>query len=109
MKSKIINLCLCIVLLFSANPACAASELEYQKLFEKDHILKIEIELSESDFQSILENPTAEEYKSASVTVDGVTVENAGFRTKGNSSLNSVAKSDSERYSFRIKFDKYVK
>lgn len=109
MKAKIISLCLCVLLLSSAIPAFAASELEYEKLFEKDHILKIEIELSESDFQSILENPTAEEYKSATVTVDGETVENVGFRTKGNSSLNSVAKSDSERYSFRIKFDKYVK
>lgn len=109
MKAKIISLFLGVVLVCSAILTFSASEPEYSKLFEKDHILKIEVTLSESDFQSILDNPTAEEYKSATVTVDGETVENAGFRTKGNLSLKSVAKSDSDRYSFRIKFDKYVK
>ena len=53
--------------------------------------------------------PKNEEYHSADITVDGIKVENAGIRTKGNMTLNSVANSDSDRYSYRIKFNKYVK
>lgn len=114
---KIISMLLLICLLCTA---CYASSTdtqrqltgekkEYESVFEGDKIIDINIELSDEDWQSILDNPKAEEFKSANVTVDGVTVENVGFRTKGNSSLNSVSGSDSERYSFKIKFDKYVK
>lgn len=81
----------------------------YEEIFEKDKILDIYVEVSEEDWKSILDNPTAEEYKSAKVTIGDTTFYNVGFRTKGNSSLSSVARSDSERYSFRIKLDKYDK
>ena len=53
--------------------------------------------------------PENEEYHSADITVDGVKIENAGIRTKGNMTLRSIASSESERYSYRIKFNKYVK
>lgn len=82
---------------------------EYEKLFKKDGVIDIKIDIGEEDWKSILANPTAEEYKSAKVTVDGITLENVGFRTKGNLTLKSVANSSSDRYSFRIKMDKYVK
>lgn len=80
----------------------------YASIFEKDSVIDIKINLSEEDWNSMLDDPEAEEYKSASVTVDGNTVGNVGFRTKGNLTLRSVANSDSDRYSFRIKMDKYV-
>jgi spore coat protein CotH len=81
---------------------------EYDSIFEKDSVIDIKINLSEDDWNSMLDDPEAEEYKSASVTVDGNTVENVGVRTKGNLTLRSVVNSDSDRYSFRIKVDKYV-
>lgn len=81
---------------------------QYSGLFEKDSIAEIRIQISDEDWQSILDNPTAEEYHSASVTFNGQSVENAGFRTKGNLTLSTTASSDSDRYSFRVKFDKYV-
>lgn len=91
----------------------------YEELFQTDAILNLRVEIADSDWQDILADPKAEAYKSVSVTVDGslpdgtelagVSLDNVGLRTKGNSSLNTIADSDSERYSFRIKFDKYVK
>ncbi|WP_070000108.1 CotH kinase family protein [Cellulosilyticum sp. I15G10I2] len=81
----------------------------YEKLFQKDKVIDIRINVSDADLESMMSDPLAEEYKSATVKVGGVTVENVGFRTKGNSTLKSVAGSDSDRYSFRIKLDKYVK
>ncbi|AOY76505.1 CotH kinase family protein [Clostridium formicaceticum] len=90
-----------------------ATELEtaadYEAIFNKDGIVDIHVEITEEDWASILAEPMAEEYKTAKVTVDGITSENIGFRTKGNSSLKSVARSDSERYSFKININKYIK
>lgn len=83
--------------------------MEYEKIFEKDRVIDIKVEIAEEDWKSILADPLAEEYKSANVTVDGVTVKNVGFRTKGNLTLRSVANGTSDRYSFRIKMDKYEK
>lgn len=89
--------------------ALSQKSVGYEKLFEQDEVLDIYIEVPKEDLESMMSNAEAEEYKSATVKVGGVTVENVGFRTKGNSTLKSVAKSDSDRYSFRIKLDKYVK
>ncbi|MDF2595563.1 MAG: spore coat protein CotH, partial [Clostridia bacterium] len=92
----------------TAEAELSSEESGYETLFEKDKVLDIHVDVAEEDWESMLSDPLAEEYKSASVTVDGVKVENVGFRTKGNSTLRSVADSDSDRYSFRIKLDKYV-
>lgn len=82
--------------------------MQYTSLFEKDSVIDIHIEMDEVDWAAILADAMAEEYYSADVTVDGTTVSDVGVRAKGNSSLMSVAGSDSDRYSLRVKFDKYV-
>lgn len=81
----------------------------YEELFVKDNVIDINIEINDSDLQDMFDYAINEEYHSADITVNGIKVENAGIRTKGNMTLSSVANSDSDRYSFRIKFDKYVK
>lgn len=81
---------------------------EYSSIFKKDSIIEIKVELPETELKDILENPMEEEYKNANVTINGTTVKDVGFRTKGNLTLRSVATSDSDRFSFRIKLDKYV-
>lgn len=86
----------------------AGKTAEYDSIFKKDNVIDIKIDIAEKDLESILSDPMAEEYKSANVTVNGTTIKNVGFRTKGNLTLRSVANTDSKRYSFRIKFDKYV-
>ena len=81
---------------------------EYSSIFKKDSVIDIKVELPETELKDILENPMEEEYKNANVTINGATVKDVGFRTKGNLTLRSVASSDSDRFSFRIKLDKYV-
>lgn len=93
----------------SRPPDAAAAPAGYAGHFPDDRVIEVSVELPEEDWQAILADPTAEQYYSATVTVDGVTVENAGFRTKGNLTLKTTARSDSERYSFRVKFGKYEK
>ncbi|WP_277586658.1 hypothetical protein [Psychrobacillus antarcticus] len=75
------------------------------KLFNEDAVTTIEVTIDEEDFADILANPLDEEYKEAAVTINGETVERVAIRTKGNSSLTSVAQSDSERYSLKIDFN----
>lgn len=88
---------------------CAGEKKDYTEIFEKDSVIDINVDIDEADLSDIRNYPKNEEYHSADITVDGIKVENAGIRTKGNMTLNSVANSDSDRYSYRIKFNKYVK
>ncbi len=85
------------------------ASLEYvEKLFASDRVTDIYITLEAADFADMMENPTEEEYKEAAITVDGETMAHVGFRVKGNSSLSSVARSDSQRFSFKVDLDQYI-
>lgn len=76
--------------------------------FPKDQVLTIEVEMDPADWDALLEDPLAEEYFPATLHFGGITVENVAIRTKGNSSLNSLANSPSHRYSFKIDINEYV-
>ena len=80
----------------------------YQTFFEEGVVHAIDITITEDDWADILANPEDEIYHEANVTIDGVVADHVGLRTKGNSSLKSVASSDSDRFSFKIKLDEYV-
>ena len=85
------------------------TETEYTtKIFGTD-IISIEIIADEADWQGMLDNATSEQYIMADVVVNGTKFQNVGIRPKGNSSLTQVASSDSDRFSFNLKFDEYIK
>ncbi|RID82203.1 hypothetical protein D1953_18800 [Peribacillus asahii] len=99
-----------IVLMVLPNLGVEAGNDEFSyetKLFNDKKVTTINIEINEEDWADILENPTEEEFKEAAVTINGKKIENVAVRTKGNSSLTSVANSDSNRYSLKIDFDYY--
>ena len=78
-------------------------------LFPDDRVLTIAITMEESAWQSVLQDPTAEAYQEATLTIDGMVAENMAVRTKGNSSLNSVANNaNSNRYSWKVDTNRYV-
>ena len=77
-------------------------------LFDTSLVHMIDITISEVDWADLLENPTEKTKYEVDITIDGETVEDVSFATKGNTSLSSVATSDSDRYSFKINFGKYV-
>lgn len=79
-----------------------------ERFFDKDRVINIHVKLSETDFEDMLQNPKKEEYKQADIIIDGEKVNNVGFRIKGNSSLNMVANTNSNRFSFKIDFDQYI-
>ncbi len=86
----------------------AGSTYSYkEKLFIEDEVGLVEIEIDPDDWADMLDNPMGEEYKEANITINGEKVSNVAVRTKGNSSLSSVANSDSERYSLKVDFNYY--
>ena len=79
-------------------------------LFQKNSIMNIQISIPKEDWADMLANATAEEYYSCDVSINGVTYTNVGIRPKGNTSLLQVASDNTtDRFSFKLEFDHYVK
>ncbi|MGO1580168.1 MAG: CotH kinase family protein [Peptoniphilaceae bacterium] len=89
--------------------AMLKTELEYETEIFGEDIISIEIISDEKDWQEMLENAINEQYIMVDVIVNGTKFQNVGIRSKGNSSLTQVVNSESDRYSFKLKFDEYIK
>ena len=88
--------------------ASSAGEASYADLFDPFSVMELEITVDEDEWQEMLDNALAEEYISCDLTVNGTTYHHVGVRPKGNTSLTSVASSDSDRFSFKFELDHYV-
>ena len=89
-------------------PVARPDAAHYMDFFAEDRVHELDIEISETDWQAILDDPEAKEYCSVTVAIDGESISNVGFRTRGNSSLRMALRRRSDRYPFRMKFDEYV-
>ncbi|MBF7074260.1 CotH kinase family protein [Glaciecola sp. MH2013] len=89
----------------STSPNSANSAVN---IYVQDRVESIYFDIEESQWQHLLDNASDEEYHLASVSYKGVTLDEVGIRTKGNSSLQSVIRSGSERFSFNIDINEYV-
>ena len=85
-------------------------EVDYEKkLFDTSYVHTIDIEIAESDWKDLKENPLDKTKYQVNVTIDGEKIEDVSFATKGNTSLSSVASdNDSDRYSYKLNFGKFV-
>ncbi|MBQ8143621.1 MAG: CotH kinase family protein [Butyricicoccus sp.] len=79
----------------------------YEETVFGQELLTVDIVMDEDDWNSLLKNAMSEEYQNATVVINNEKYANVGIRCKGNTSLSQVASSDSDRYSFKIKFDEY--
>ena len=88
-----------------------AVTMEYEtELFDTDQVMDIDILMDEDDWNDMLENAISEEYYSCDVVVNGKKFYSVGIRPKGNTSLSSIASApDTDRYSFKLEFDHYIK
>lgn len=122
-KSKYMNfilgVCLCFAIVVSvalvllANSDIISDNLkespEYEQKIFGNEMITIEILADETEWQAMLDNAISEQYIMVDVVINGTKFEKVGIRPKGNSSLFQVANSDSNRYSFRLQFDEYIK
>ncbi len=83
--------------------------VDYADEFNKNEIMSVSISVDPTKWQEMLDNAQNEEYISADITINGETITNVGIRPKGNSSLSSIVRDEeTERFSFKVKFDEYV-
>jgi spore coat protein CotH len=86
----------------------ATGKLGYEKYFNEDSVMTVDILADKTEWNKMISNAQSEEYIQCDVVINGEEIDNVGIRAKGNSSLQQVAASGSERYSFKIEFDHYV-
>lgn len=103
-------LALIITILFMNGDVFVLTATEYtmgyeNRLFDNTRVHTIDIVMD--DWDDFIANAMSEEYDAASVVIDGEEYKNVGLRTKGNTSLSTVASLGSKRYSFKIEFDHY--
>jgi spore coat protein H len=70
-------------------------------MFDDSHIYQVRIQMSDADWQSILADSRGDELRPATVSIDGVTVTNAGVRPAGESSRVP----GNAKMSMRVEFD----
>jgi len=85
------------------------STVEYvEKIFDDREVGSISVEIDKKVWQELLDNPLEDTFVSCNVTIAGETFYNVGIKPKGNSSLTSVASTDSEKFSFKLDFNEFV-
>ncbi len=75
------------------------------RLFDQSRVHTIDIVMD--DWESFLSTASSEQYASCSIVIDGESYKNVAIRSKGNTSLSSVAAYGNNRYSFKVEFDHY--
>ncbi len=87
-----------------------AVAMKYEtELFDTAQIMEVNIIMDEAEWQDMLENAISEEYYRCDVEINGNLLNNVAIRPKGNTSLSSIASdADTERYSLKLEFDRYV-
>lgn len=80
-----------------------------EALFDTDEVMRIDIQMEQEEWEEMLENATAKEYYVCDVQINDRKICNVGLRTKGNTSLSSIARNpETDRYSLKLEFDHYV-
>ncbi|MFA9423529.1 MAG: CotH kinase family protein [Sedimentibacter sp.] len=77
-------------------------------IFPHDEVVDVNIQIDEDVYDDMIANATEEEVVMADITYNGYTFSDIGIRPKGNSSLRDVAKTDGDRFSFKIDFNYYL-
>ena len=90
-------------------PQETGTHQEYEKkIFDTAKPVSIDIRMDEKKWTELLRNASKKEWQSCDVVINGTTFYNVGIRAKGDSSLSSIAEdSNTNRFSVKLKFDKY--
>lgn len=83
---------------------------DYPKaLFTPGKMASIELEMPEETWQDITTKASDKKYYECALTINGERFDHVAIRTKGASSLDDVKMMKSNRFSFTVKLNKYVK
>ncbi len=77
-------------------------------LFDDTYVHNIDIQVDPKVWNKMTHNAQLEEYIPCTLVIDGVKIEKAAIRPKGNSSLKQISGMNSQNFSFKVEFDHYV-
>lgn len=98
---NIFIICFCSLGIFFKAYALNAGD----SLFNPNHVYEINLNFPQTNYwDSLVNNYSADQYMSATFTIDGITLSSVGVKFKGNSSYNN----QSIKKSFKIDFNNYV-
>ncbi len=91
-------------------PEKKPEEPQYVGFFSETSVHTIDLQMPASDWNYFINHPLAKTYTNVDVVIDGEMYENAGIRTRGNTSLRWYIDytPGKMRPPFEIKFDKYI-
>lgn len=76
-------------------------------VYPHNQVIEVNIDIDETEYSDLVVNATLEEYHPCNITYNGFTLNNVAIRTKGNSSLRDVARSNGTRFSYNIDLNYY--
>ena len=80
------------------------------RLFDDSIVHNIDIRPSDEVWNELMEHPENKTYLECDILIDGELFERVGIRAKGGTSLRQVkVKDNSNRFSLKVKFDKFNK
>jgi spore coat protein CotH len=80
------------------------------KIFDTSEIDSIDIIIDQDQWDEMISNAIDETYYMCDIVINGTKFTDVGIRCKGNTSLSTlVSEGDTERFSFKVEFDHYVK
>ena len=82
---------------------------QYNGFFDDSIVHEINIEISEEDWQDLKDHALEKKKYEISAIIDGERFEEVVLSTKGNASLSRVAAMGSDRYNFKLNFNKHDK
>ena len=99
----------CLLTVYTPGSDSVRVVKEYESmLFDTSHPADINIIMDDDKWAEMLDSAYQKDWYSCDVIINGTRFYNVGIRTKGANSLESIAEDpDSNRYSFKLKFDKY--
>ncbi|MGD9909876.1 MAG: CotH kinase family protein [Candidatus Izemoplasmatales bacterium] len=71
-------------------------------IYPHNQVIEVNIDIDDTEYSDLIVNATLEEYHPCNITYNGFTLNNVAIRTKGNSSLRDVARSNGTRFSYNI-------
>lgn len=83
--------------------------LLYSDFFSQQRVHRVEVTMPDAQWKDFLAHSQDEEYYPCDIVIDGEAFKNVGIRTKGHSSNMFIYQAGKDKYSFRIKMDKYDK
>lgn len=96
------------IIMVSNKPEIKSSSA-YKEYFNESSIMTVDIVIDDAVWREMLDNALQEKYVKCDVIINGERINDVGIRPKGNASLQQVAALGSQRYSFKIEFNHYIK